>query len=40
VEIVVAPTFVHLDMVLHNLKAPFQIAAQVCGAGGVRPAVL
>ena len=31
VDIVVAPTFVHLDMVLHSLKAPFQIAAQVGG---------
>ncbi|KAL4422004.1 hypothetical protein ABPG77_005434 [Micractinium sp. CCAP 211/92] len=30
VEIVVAPTFVHLDRVQRSLKSPFQIAAQDC----------
>ncbi|KAI7837786.1 hypothetical protein COHA_008415 [Chlorella ohadii] len=30
VEIVVSPTFVHLDMVKRTLRAPFQVAAQDC----------
>jgi triosephosphate isomerase len=36
VDVVVAPTFVHLDMVKSELRAPVQIAAQDCwlGAGG------
>lgn len=36
VDVVVAPTFVHLDMVKRELRGPVQIAAQDCwtGAGG------
>lgn len=30
VEIIVAPTFVHLEQVKHSIQAPYQIAAQNC----------
>jgi hypothetical protein len=33
VDIVVAPTFVHLDMVKRELKGPFQLGAQDCWVG-------
>ncbi|KAL4519139.1 hypothetical protein Ndes2526A_g00242 [Nannochloris sp. 'desiccata'] len=33
VDVVVAPTFIHLDYVKHNLSAPYKVSAQDCWTG-------